>query len=230
MTMELTYWYLPTALLLGALHALEPGHAKTLTASYLISIKGTVLDALFLGMAVAITHSILVIALAAVAIYASNELLTQTVTSTLEVTCAVAVIGIGGLMLLRRMRERKHACCHHDEHGHDHAMPDYAQRGERPSFGQIIAFGAVGGMVPCPASVSVMLLGLNAGKAGLGMLTVASFSVGLGAALVAVGVLVVAGFKSVKARRYDALAKRLPAISAAIVIASGVFALVKHSF
>jgi ABC-type nickel/cobalt efflux system permease component RcnA len=41
--------YFPAAVLLGALHALEPGHAKALTASYLIGIKGTVKDSLILG-------------------------------------------------------------------------------------------------------------------------------------------------------------------------------------
>jgi len=49
----LTWMYLPTALSLGALHALEPGHAKTLTAAYLIGIKGTKQDAFFLGLSVA---------------------------------------------------------------------------------------------------------------------------------------------------------------------------------
>jgi nickel/cobalt exporter len=53
-----TWVYFPTALSLGALHALEPGHAKTLTAAYLIGIKGMKRDALLLGLSMAFTHSI----------------------------------------------------------------------------------------------------------------------------------------------------------------------------
>lgn len=57
-----TWLYFPTALALGALHALEPGHAKTLTAAYLIGIKGTKRDAFLLGLSVASTHSVVVVA------------------------------------------------------------------------------------------------------------------------------------------------------------------------
>ena len=66
----LSWIYFPTAMMLGALHALEPGHAKTLTAAYLIGIKGTKRDALLLGLAVAVTHSFVVVAISAAALWA----------------------------------------------------------------------------------------------------------------------------------------------------------------
>ncbi len=59
-TTPLAFLYLPTAVLLGALHALEPGHAKTLTAAYLIGIKGTKRDAVLLGLSAAGAHICLV--------------------------------------------------------------------------------------------------------------------------------------------------------------------------
>ena len=62
--MDASIFYLPSAIGLGALHALEPGHAKTLTAAYLIGTKGTKRDAILLGTSVAFTHSIVVILLA----------------------------------------------------------------------------------------------------------------------------------------------------------------------
>jgi nickel/cobalt exporter len=230
MTMDLSWWYLPMALMLGALHALEPGHAKTIAAAYLINIKGTAFDALLLGLAVAITHSALVIGLAVTALYLSNELFTKDIMSTLEWLCALTVIAIGALMLYRRLRSAK-ACAHDHDHDHHHdEVPDYAKRGERPSIGQIIAFGAVGGMIPCPAALSVMLLAVNAGKTGLGLMTVAGFSIGMGCALIAVGLLVVAGFKKIANNaRFEKFARHLPAVSAFVVILSGVFALAKHS-
>ena len=40
------WWiFIPTAILLGALHGLEPGHSKTMMAAFIIAIRGTVKDA-----------------------------------------------------------------------------------------------------------------------------------------------------------------------------------------
>lgn len=116
-----------------------------------------------------------------------------------------------------------------DEHARAHAasLPDYVQRGERPTVLQIMAFGAAGGMIPCPASITVMLLALSIGKAHLGMLMVLGFSLGLAITLVGMGLLVVAGIsKLASSGRLGWLSRRAPLISAAMVIASGLFALV----
>jgi ABC-type nickel/cobalt efflux system permease component RcnA len=47
-TVSLTY--VPIAIGLGAMHALEPGHAKTMTAAYLVGIHGRWHDAVLLGL------------------------------------------------------------------------------------------------------------------------------------------------------------------------------------
>jgi nickel/cobalt exporter len=58
-----------TALLLGALHGLEPGHSKTMMAAFVIAVRGTVWQAVLLGLSAAVSHSIIVwvLALAALA-------------------------------------------------------------------------------------------------------------------------------------------------------------------
>src|SRR5256885_12697651 len=56
--------YLPFAALLGALHALEPGHAKSLMAAYIVAIRGTVPQAVTLAVSAAAGHTIVVWALA----------------------------------------------------------------------------------------------------------------------------------------------------------------------
>ena len=73
MTENFSLVYFPTAVALGALHALEPGHAKALTASYLIGIKGTKRDSVLLGLSVAATHSLVVIAISAIGLWLGNE-------------------------------------------------------------------------------------------------------------------------------------------------------------
>lgn len=248
----LSWVYLPTALALGGLHALEPGHAKTLTAAYLIGIKGTKKDALLLGLSVALTHSIVVIGISVTALWVGREAFTQDVTRWLQIGSGVLVILLGTWMLVRRLRHqrrvnaiqnnRSHDHHHHhshedhhdhslmtdDEHARAHAatLPEYAKNGERPTLLQIISFGAAGGMIPCPASITVMLLALSIGQFASGLLAVLGFSLGLAIALVGIGLVVVAGLSRIeKTGRVAWLSERAPVLSAGVVILSGIAAL-----
>ena len=103
----LSWVYFPTALALGALHALEPGHAKTLTAAYLIGIKGTKRDALLLGLSVALTHSLVVIGISVAALWIGKETFTQDVTHWLQIGSGIIVIILGVWMLIKRIRTCK---------------------------------------------------------------------------------------------------------------------------
>lgn len=271
----LSFVYLPLAVGLGALHALEPGHSKTLIAAYLIGVKGTRRDALLLGLSAAATHSIVVIALAVAALWLGREALADDAGRWLQLGSGALVVVIGSWLLTRRWlrRRRHHGHDHHEphHHGHDHGhshhpqvhdhaapgrqaavpflhldlpprqehpddeaharahladMPAYVQRGERPSPGQVIAFGAAGGLVPCPASISVMLLALSVGRTWFGLVAVLCFSIGLAVALVGVGLLVVAGFQRLTGQgRLAWFSANAPLISAWAIIASGMAAI-----
>ncbi|MBO9667767.1 MAG: nickel/cobalt efflux transporter RcnA [Bdellovibrio sp.] len=256
-----TWVYFPTALMLGALHALEPGHAKTLTAAYLIGIKGTKRDALFLGLSVAATHSLVVIGISVAALWLGRETFTQDVTRYLQIGSGIVVVILGAWMMMKRLRQMRaaqrrkatehghhhhhshdhghhHHHSHHDEHNHDlmtddeharahaEAMPDYAKNGERPTLWQIVTFGAAGGMIPCPASITVMLLALSIGQVASGLLAVAGFSIGLAVTLVGIGLIVVAGLSQLKGNgRFSWVTAKAPIFSAGIVMLSGVLAL-----
>jgi nickel/cobalt transporter (NicO) family protein len=286
MTDALSAVYFPAAVALGALHALEPGHAKALTAAYLIGIKGTKRDSVVLGLSVAATHSIVVIAISAIGIWIGKEAFAGQATHWLEMASGMVAISIGSWMLWRRLfkKGRLHKNTHqhfksatfsattfptisptilmtaptmkasprrhshkqqehnHDhDHGHDHAhmddiahaqahaaaLPEYAKTGERPSLGQIALFGAAGGMIPCPASITVMLLALSTGRAGMGIFTVLGFSLGLAIALVGIGLIVVSGLSQLShTGRFSTLISKAPVVSASLVIVSGLFALI----
>ena len=60
--------YVPVAILLGALHGLEPGHSKTMMAAFIIAIRGTIMQAVLLGVSAAISHSLIIWVLAALAL------------------------------------------------------------------------------------------------------------------------------------------------------------------
>jgi nickel/cobalt exporter len=109
---------------------------------------------------------------------------------------------------------------------HAETLPEYAKNGEKPTIGQIITFGAAGGMIPCPASITVMLLALSTGKAAMGVFTVLGFSLGLALALVGIGLVVVTGLSHISdTSKFSWISRQAPIISAVMVIVSGVFAL-----
>ncbi len=347
--MDASALYFPSAVMLGALHALEPGHAKTLTAAYLIGTKGTRRDAVLLGLSVATTHSLVVVSLSALALWLGRETFTDDAAYWLQVGSGAVVVVLGLWLVWKRWPRAAKAAAHepHGDHhhapepfdfegqiaagtlgiveteagerfqvqvaspaapetitvrvlrpgnrvehhvlapdagtpglwrspgppaephefdallelgqagqreelpfrmtepaGHDHAhshdgldedaharahaasLPAYVHQGLRPTVLQILAFGAAGGMLPCPAAVSVMLLAVSIGRAASGLVLVLGFSLGLAVTLVAVGLAVVAGLKAISSTgRFHALSRNAGIISASVVILSGLASL-----
>lgn len=236
--------YLPVAIGLGALHALEPGHAKTMTAAFLIGIRGRWTDAVLLGLSAAATHSLVVVGIAVAAVLIGRQAVAGEAVWWLQIGSGAVIILLGGWMLwhrLRRIRGGSRPADHHhgaethrhdddedDAHARAHAasMPAYVGSGTRPSWWQVVAFGAAGGLVPCPASISVMLLALSVGSVASGLALVLGFSLGLAAALVGVGLAVVAGAGLIRpGGRFSAISRHAPVISAGVVVASGVAAI-----
>ena len=56
--------FILSAILLGALHGLEPGHSKTMMAAFIIAIRGTVMQAVLLGLSATLSHPAIVWAIA----------------------------------------------------------------------------------------------------------------------------------------------------------------------
>ena len=63
---------LPTAVFLGALHALEPGHSKSMMTAFIVAIQGTAAQAALLAMLATVGHTIVVWVLALIAWYLGN--------------------------------------------------------------------------------------------------------------------------------------------------------------
>lgn len=105
---------------LGALHALTPGHGKTMVAAYLVGSKGRVIDAVILGIVVTTTHTSSVILLGLVALFASQYILPQTLFPWFSVVSGLMVVGIG-LWLLKRRIQKKGEPHSHGKGGHTHS-------------------------------------------------------------------------------------------------------------
>ena len=347
--------FVPTAILLGALHGLEPGHSKTMMASFIIAVKGSVGQAALLGLCAAFSHSLIVWALAAAALKFGNELIAEHAEPYFMLMSAVVVIGVSLWMLLRTRRDelaakaqqhaphggkiintghglvelevfetgvpprfRIHAydgamnsqtfdgnetvsietlrpdgakqifelkpsgrylqsvleipephefeavlCMGHGNHthrfevsfsesDHDHAhgahdhhhghhhhdvgddgsyqdaherahAEDIKRRfvGQKVTTGQIAMFGLTGGLVPCPASVTILMICLHLKQFTLGAVMVASFSFGLAISLVSVGVIAAWGASQVGKRfangRFSDLARKMPYFSSGLM-------------
>ncbi len=105
-TRSMSLWFLITAgfiaLGLGALHALEPGHGKTIVAAYLVGSRGTARHALLLGLIVTASHTAGVFALGAITLYASRYIVPEQLYPWLGVFSGLTIAGLGGYMFLRR--------------------------------------------------------------------------------------------------------------------------------
>ena len=297
--------FIPSAILLGALHGLEPGHSKTMMASFIVAIRGTVTQAVLLGLAATISHTAVVWAIALGGMYLWKGLNAETLEPYLQIVSAIIIIAIAVWMLWRTWRDQQastaHAHHHHGDearqidtghgllnievcedgvpprwrvtflrgesfvakdvtletcrpdgtrqmfafepkgtflqsideipephefkaslrlahgnhghtydlefHEHDHGHTgdvnnaEYQDAHERAhasdiqkrftnrqvTTGQVVLFGLTGGLIPCPAAVTVLLLCLQLKEIPLGAVLVLCFSIGLAITLVSVG-------------------------------------------
>jgi nickel/cobalt exporter len=92
------------ALALGALHALTPGHGKTVVAAYLVGSRGTIWHAVVLGTVVTLTHTGSVFLLGVVTLAASQYILPTTIIPWLEVLSGVLILGLGLYLLWQRFQ------------------------------------------------------------------------------------------------------------------------------
>lgn len=351
-------WLLiPSAILLGALHGLEPGHSKTMMAAFIVAIRGTVGQAILLGLAATLSHTVVVWAIALGGLYLWQGVAADAYEPYLQLASAVIIIGIAVWMLWRTWQDQQRgraASGEHDHHRHheadvrrvdtghgvitvevfeDGVPPRWRIRsedkhgwhasevaleterpdGSRQSFafaarngyleskemipephefmarlslghgghthtydlafvedrahggdhiheelrgldaatgghqdahqlahandirrrfvdqkvttGQIVMFGLTGGLIPCPASITVLLLCLQLKQIALGATLVLSFSIGLALTLVTVGAAAAIGARHISSRVswFGEIARRAPYISGALIVLVGIY-------
>ncbi|CAN5264550.1 nickel/cobalt efflux protein RcnA [soil metagenome] len=351
--------FIPTAILIGALHGLEPGHSKTMMAAFIIAVRGTVAQAVLLGLSAAISHSLVVWIVALGGQYLGQSLNAGTTEPYLQIASAVIVLGVGLWMIWRTRRDaleeashehghdHGHAHSHEHDHaevhrietghgrvalelfedgvpprwrirtergqawaavgvriaterpdrtrqtfafadrgdylesvdeipephaftarlslghgghtheyefrfteGHDHAAHDHEAglkigdggymdaherahasdierrfSGRTVTTGQIMVFGLTGGLIPCPAAITVLLLCLQLKQLTLGVILVLSFSFGLALTMVSIGVAASLTIRHIQKRwsGFSALARRAPYASAGLMIAIALY-------
>ena len=302
--------FIPSAILLGALHGLEPGHSKTMMAAFIIAVRGTLMQAVLLGLAATVSHTAIVWVIALGGMYFGQHWSAEASEPWMQVISAVLIIGVA-LWMMWRTSQNKAACFHdhgrdgghdhghdhshdhdhahhghdhghapaqvahahdhahardhaHHEHAHDHdhahgaacthdhghhaahahapaAAPVEQDANEREhaeqirsrfanrevTTGQIVMFGLTGGLIPCPASITVLLLCLQLKRIALGATLVLGFSIGLALTMVASCVIAALGVKhlskKVSSGRFSELAAKAPYFSGALILLVGLY-------
>ena len=115
--------FLPAAVLLGALHGMEPGHSKTMMASFIISVRGTVSQAVLLGLSAAFSHTLVIWVLAAIGLHFSGKLDVEKLEPYFQLATGLIVVGMAFWMFNRIRRQQGGGCGHDHSHDHDHDHP-----------------------------------------------------------------------------------------------------------
>ena len=107
--------YVPAAILLGALHGLEPGHSKTMMAAFIVAIRGTVWQAALLGIAATVSHTAIIWVLAFVGLHYSGKFAAEDVEPYLQFATGIIVIALAAWMVWRIRRMQRPTT--HGPHG-----------------------------------------------------------------------------------------------------------------
>ena len=260
--------FIPSAIALGALHGLEPGHSKTMMAAFIVAVRGTVTQAVLLGVSATVSHTAVVWLLAMAGLYLGGHMDAERIEPWFQLLSAVLIIAVALWMGWRTWRDAHPQAAHghhdhghghshdhshdphdgHGDHAHDHApaKPDLGEQVGPPldahgrahaedierrftnrsvTTAQVVLFGLTGGLVPCPASLTVLLLCLQLKQYTLGLGLVLCFSIGLALTLVASGVIAAWGMNQAT-RRFaglGSLAHKAPYVSSTLLVLVGLY-------
>jgi ABC-type nickel/cobalt efflux system permease component RcnA len=198
-----------TAAVLGAGHALTPGHGKTLMAAYLVGTRGTPMHAVGLGLSVSLSHTVGILVLAAIVVGAADVLPPDVVVRAAPIVAAISIVVIGGWMLIgewrRRRAARAAAAAHEDAHAHgldhDHDPLEHSHGGIRHShlpttastitWRSLFVLGLAGGLIPSTSALLILLGSIAAGRPAFGFVLVVAFGLGMAAVMGGIGLAMV---------------------------------------
>ena len=225
MTLGFVLLALAIAMFWGSVHALSPGHGKSLVAAYLVGSRGTARHAVLLGATVTVTHTAGVFALGLVALYLSHYIVPETLYPWLAVVSGLTVVSVGATILTRRLSASRsrhdHAHLHHDGPGGHTHMP--AAEDGAITVRSLLALGISGGLLPCPSALVVMLGAIALHRTAFGLVLVVAFGLGLAFTLTGVGLLVLYARRFIdRVPSSRPLFRLVPVLSAGLVTTLGV--------
>jgi nickel/cobalt transporter (NicO) family protein len=208
----------------GALHALGPGHGKTLMAAYLVGAGGRARHAIAVGGSVAVMHTASVLALGFVVLMVTEVFAPERVYPWLGLVSGVIAFALGASLLVARLSSwgGRHAGPDHRHAnadgaaGHDRAHPHPAPT-EVLSRRSLTALAVAGGLLPSPTALVVLLAAVALHRIAYGLALIGAFSLGLATALVVVGLVALRARVVVAGRMSGRTTRLVPVLSAASI-------------
>jgi ABC-type nickel/cobalt efflux system permease component RcnA len=214
-------------------------------AAYLVGTRGTASHALFLGLTVTVSHTLGVLGLGLVTLYASHLITPERLYPWLGLVSGATVMAIGAWLLLGRVWRRRLTSSdqsrsvpdHHHGHGHGHSH-SHLSRGSNTlsiTWRNLAALGIAGGLLPSASALVILLAAISLHRIGFGLLLILAFSAGMAAVLAGIGLMLVyAGrvmerFQS-QNRLVGAVSAALPVTTALVVLVSGLVVTARAAF
>jgi len=222
---------LAIAFFIGAFHAFWPGHGKALLAAYLVGSRGRVIDAIWLGLVVALAHTFSVIILGIIIKVSYSAVMAAVVrqqqTSNpepipvpgikiIQLVAGVLILAVGIWLIINRRKIIAH------QH--------YSLSGmSREGIWQIIALGVLGGMIPCAEGIALLLVAVSNGQTGRGLTLVLAFSAGVALTIVTIAVIIckLTSVAEALLRRTGKWVDKLPLVSGSLITLLGCYSIVR---
>jgi nickel/cobalt transporter (NicO) family protein len=157
--------FLPMGIVFGAVHALTPGHSKTLLASYLAGSPLGLKRGLGVSLVLSFTHVSMSVLIALLSLPLVSIALGSVGRAPLLEDISRGLLGLIGVWMLLRALRRK-------AHGHSH--------------GEGMAFGLMAGLIPCPLTLFVMTFSISRGVPQAGIAFAITMMAGVALTLSAV--------------------------------------------
>ena len=240
---QMSLWFLISAAFLaaglGALHALEPGHGKTIVAAYLVGSRGRTRHAIGLGLLVTAAHTAGVYLLGAIVLYASRYVIPEQIYPWLSIFSGLVIAVLALYLLLRAWTGLQGPEVHDEAVLHTHwytlrrtpieteadlvSVVAPAANAKTVPLRQLVLLGITGGIIPCPAALVVLLSAVSFHRIGLGLFLIVAFSLGLAAVLIAIGIAMVKARTLLARYRSDSplIQRWLPIASASAMLVAG---------
>ena len=205
---------------LGGMHALAPGHGKTIMAGYLVGAGSRMREAVIIGLSVTITHTAGVVLLGTLLVF-TDRFAPETVYPWMTIASGLLAMIVGVTLLrmtIRRARDSRRLAepapaakakvptgvaaghrhspdaNHQHDHGHNHG-PGHSHTHPPRSSGMglkgLLSLGLAGGLVPSPSALLVLLAGFSLHRAWFGLLLVVAYGLGMALALCLIGLLLI---------------------------------------
>lgn len=221
-----------TLFTLGAVDALQPGHAKSVVSSCLVGSNARVTHLIILGLMVTLTHIVVNGTLAYGIVTLASAVFDADYIRYVDLIGGIVILIVAAYLIWQRFfAKEKAACCGGHHHDHSHGVASSVKQPPKVlPFWQIVFLGMTSGLTPCPVVLTALISAISIGKGAEAFLGITIFSLGMGSVIFMVGLLTLLGLEKVRWFNQPDNIKLLSRLSAVGVLLIGGFLVVKSLF